>query len=129
MGHGDPTLRPAILMMKAADRLAACVAIAAIRLYQFLVSRWLSRTCLFSPSCSRQAVAYFKRFGFAAGLKLTRRRLDDCNGDYSMRLGKDGAVELITRNGRVAKEPNINPRIAARMHMPWLVPSQTNPEE
>jgi putative component of membrane protein insertase Oxa1/YidC/SpoIIIJ protein YidD len=113
VGHGDP-----LLVRRLADRCLAVGAVLAIRLYQVTWSRWHGRTCLFSPSCSRRAAEHFRRLGFAEGLRRTRAQLGDCCGDYSMRLGPDGRVELVTRSGAIVAEGELNPAIVARFRFP-----------
>jgi putative component of membrane protein insertase Oxa1/YidC/SpoIIIJ protein YidD len=91
------------------------VAIGCVRLYQIFVCRFINRTCLFSPSCSRYAIQVLRRYGFSTGWALIRRRLSICNGDYSMRINATGAVELVTSCGRIIRQRGINPAIASRI--------------
>lgn len=95
------------------------LAIFSIQGYQLFGRRFFRRTCLFRPSCSRRAISYFSRYGFKKGLQLTRQQLAECRGNYSLRINKYGAVELITGAGKVVSEPDINPEIAERIRMFW----------
>lgn len=115
MGHRSSVLG-------SVDRLAAIPAVAAIKVYQLAFSRFVRRTCLFRPSCSRHAAYLFRRFGFRLGWALTRRRLARCHGDYSMRIDALGQVELITRCGKLVRQSKVNPAIASRVAM--FCPSQ-----
>lgn len=107
------------MITRAIDFLLKHLAIFAIRLYQLFGRRFVRRTCLFQPSCSRRAVTYFTRYGFRKGLKLTREQLSECRANYSLRLNQEGEVEMVTLSGNVISETEINPRIASRMRMFW----------
>lgn len=52
--------------------------IAAIRLYQRLVSPLLGVACRYEPTCSHYAVQAIERHGVARGLSLAARRLGRC---------------------------------------------------
>jgi putative component of membrane protein insertase Oxa1/YidC/SpoIIIJ protein YidD len=108
MGNRYPVL---IVLDHAIGRLAICF----VRFYQIVVPRFMKRTCLFSPSCSRYAIKVFRRVGFSTGLALVRRRLNVCHGDYSMRLDAHGTVELVTSSGKIIRQRGINPAIASRI--------------
>ncbi|MCW8194090.1 membrane protein insertion efficiency factor YidD [Proteobacteria bacterium 005FR1] len=41
--------------------------------------RWFGIDCNFQPTCSAYAEGAIRRFGLAAGLRLTRDRLRRCN--------------------------------------------------
>ena len=97
------------------DHALGWVTIGCVRLYQVFVSRFLRRTCLFSPSCSRYAIQVLRRFGFSKGWALVRRRLGRCRGDYSLRFNASGDIELVTHTGRVIRERGVNPAIANRI--------------
>jgi len=116
---------------QAIDGLLKYLAIAAIRIYQIFGRRLVRRTCLFHPSCSRRAVIYFSRYGFRKGLHLTKEQLSECLANYSLRINPEGAVEMITASGKVISEPDINPRVAARIKMFWgtLPDASTNVEQ
>ena len=47
--------------------------------YQKVISRQLSATCAFSPSCSEAGRGYVKEFGFFKGIFCTADRLMRCN--------------------------------------------------
>jgi putative membrane protein insertion efficiency factor len=53
--------------------------IALVRLYQWLVSPLLPRSCRFYPSCSAYAVGALQRHGALRGAWLTVRRLARCH--------------------------------------------------
>lgn len=55
------------------------VFIALIRLYQYLLSPWLGRSCRFHPTCSAYAIESFERYGAARGFWLAIRRLSRCH--------------------------------------------------
>lgn len=97
------------------QRILAVAAIALIRVYQMTISRLHSRNCLFCPSCSHQAIHYFRQFGFWQGLAATRNRLKECTGTYSLRLAADNSVEMITESGRVVVDAEINLIIKSRL--------------
>lgn len=56
----------------------ARVAVAAIGVYQKLVSPLLGRNCRFSPTCSAYAAEAVGRFGLRRGGLLALRRLGRC---------------------------------------------------
>lgn len=97
------------------DLVLAKLAILFIRSYQIFGRQFLNRKCLFHPSCSRRSLAFFEKYGFRGGLKLTRRQLSECKGDYSLRLNNLGKVEMMTHSGRIVPESEINPKIAMRL--------------
>lgn len=55
------------------------VLLAAIRLYQWLLSPLLGGECRFEPSCSRYAALSIERFGPLRGVWLAVRRLARCH--------------------------------------------------
>lgn len=87
----------------------------AIKAYQLTFSRIHGRTCLFAPSCSHRALLHFKHLGFTHGLSATRQQLNQCKGDYSLRLNDNGAVELLTHTGSVVAHGDINPVIRDKL--------------
>ena len=111
MGNKHSIVRTAV------DWPLSIAARALIRLYQLVASRFLGRVCLFSPSCSRRALALFREYGFFDGLIRVRKQLQRCQGDYSLRSSGDGRVELITSSGEVIPHDEINPRIRDRLSM------------
>jgi hypothetical protein len=54
-------------------------AISLIRVYQWVVSPLLPRSCRFAPSCSEYAAEAIQRHGALAGSWLTARRLLRCH--------------------------------------------------
>ena len=59
--------------------------VAAIRMYQAVLSPWLGPGCRFEPNCSEYALEAFKTHGIARGTWLTLRRLGRCHP-----MGGDG---------------------------------------
>ena len=55
------------------------LAIAAIRVYQLVVSPWLGQRCRFTPSCSAYAVEAIGRHGVVTGGWYGMRRLARCH--------------------------------------------------
>lgn len=104
------------------DQFLKYIAIFSIRLYQLLGRRFIRRTCLFHPSCSRRALFYFRHYGFQRGLRLTQQQLSECRGDYSLRLNPSGEVEMITHSGEIVAEQNINPKITMRLKQFQFMP-------
>jgi putative component of membrane protein insertase Oxa1/YidC/SpoIIIJ protein YidD len=101
------------------DLLLARLAVAAIRLYQWIGRPWFRRVCLFRPTCSHRGIALLRQHGFRSGLPLVRQQVRECNENYSLRLNGAGEVELVTSAGRVVPEREVNPRIAAKVR-PWF---------
>ncbi|TAO01577.1 membrane protein insertion efficiency factor YidD [Sodalinema sp.] len=91
------------------------LAILGILIYQGIGRRFYKRTCLFEPTCSRYAVQCFKNHPFKQALNLTRSRLSECQGTYSLRLDRQGKVEMITHSGRVVTEAEISPIIGLKL--------------
>lgn len=54
-------------------------AIAAIRLYQLVLSPYLGGRCRFYPSCSHYAVECFKKFNFFRAFYYTLKRVVKCS--------------------------------------------------
>jgi putative membrane protein insertion efficiency factor len=54
-------------------------AISLIRVYQWVISPLLPRSCRFAPSCSEYAAEAIQRHGALAGFWLTARRLLRCH--------------------------------------------------
>lgn len=59
-------------------RVCTVVLVAAIRVYQYLVSPWIGSNCRYSPTCSEYAVIALQRHGVVRGASLTIRRLARC---------------------------------------------------
>jgi len=53
--------------------------IALIKLYQYLLSPWLGKSCRFTPSCSSYATMAIEKHGVLKGLYLTVARLLRCH--------------------------------------------------
>jgi putative membrane protein insertion efficiency factor len=60
-------------------RVARAVAIAAIRVYQTVISPAIPRRCKYEPTCSRYAVEALREYGILKGLVLAGWRLLRCN--------------------------------------------------
>jgi putative membrane protein insertion efficiency factor len=54
-------------------------AITLIKLYKYLISPVLPRSCRFYPSCSSYALEAFSKYGFLKGVLLATRRLVRCH--------------------------------------------------
>jgi putative membrane protein insertion efficiency factor len=59
--------------------MARALALAAIRLYQWLLSPWLGGSCRYWPSCSSYAEEAVRRHGAWRGSWLAVRRLSRCH--------------------------------------------------
>jgi putative membrane protein insertion efficiency factor len=57
----------------------ARILIALVRVYQQVISPWLSPACRFEPSCSRYAVACLEGHGALRGSLLSMVRLCKCH--------------------------------------------------
>ncbi|WP_437795412.1 membrane protein insertion efficiency factor YidD [Sorangium sp. So ce693] len=97
------------------DRLLGLLAVVAIRGYKIFLSRWTGRHCLFSPTCSTRSMAFFRELGYAAGLAATKRHLEDCCGEYSIRLEADGSIKLIAKSGRSFPQHELAAHVTARL--------------
>ena len=64
--------------------LVSWLLVAAIRIYQALVSPWLGPACRFEPSCSHYAIEAVQRHGPVRGVWLAAKRLARCHplGDH-----------------------------------------------
>ncbi|MBP0005489.1 MAG: membrane protein insertion efficiency factor YidD [Cyanobacteria bacterium SBC] len=109
------------------DNLLKYVAILSIRLYQIFGRPLFRRTCIFELTCSNYALAMLKKHGGKQGIQLTRHRLSECRGNYSLRLNSKGEVEMITSSGKVIPELKINPVIRDRLKkFKFAVPNNSN---
>lgn len=54
-------------------------AIGLIKIYQFLVSPLLPKSCRFYPTCSHYGIDAFRHHGFFYGFYLTVKRILKCN--------------------------------------------------
>ncbi len=50
-----------------------------VRIYQYIISPVLPKTCRFTPSCSEYAIGSFRTHGVITGLFLSIRRVLRCN--------------------------------------------------
>lgn len=55
------------------------ILIAVIRVYRYLLSPWLGRSCRFHPSCSQYALESIETHGSLRGSWLALRRLLRCH--------------------------------------------------
>ena len=62
-----------------AHRVTRGAAVAAIRLYQTLLSPLLGPACRYQPSCSEYAAEAFERHGVVRGSWLALRRIGRCH--------------------------------------------------
>jgi uncharacterized protein len=54
--------------------------IAAIKIYQIVISPWLGRSkCRYTPTCSHYGIEAFKKHGPIKGFWLTTKRIASCN--------------------------------------------------
>lgn len=60
-------------------RLAAVLAVGAVRVYQWTLRPVIGANCRFFPSCSDYAIEAFKAHGAARGGALAARRILRCN--------------------------------------------------
>ena len=74
----------------------------------------IKKKCQFKPSCSRRALAFFKKYSFNDALKYTNKHLQICNGKYSIRKVKNGKIEMVCSNGVCFKDDEIADWIKAR---------------
>ena len=86
--------------------------------YKRFISRRVGRTCLFSPSCSEYARIIFANNNLSTGLRLTRIRLRECCGNYSLRTDANGEIELVSCFDKIYKKNNINPQLLQKITFP-----------
>ena len=53
--------------------------IAIVKLYQLVISPWLSPSCRYIPTCSQYAIEALKKYGPLKGLWLTLKRIAKCH--------------------------------------------------
>ncbi len=53
--------------------------IAIVKLYQLVISPWLSPSCRYIPTCSQYAIEALKKYGPLKGLWLTLKRIVKCH--------------------------------------------------
>ena len=90
-----------------------------IRLYQLLGRGFFRRECLYAPSCSCLALAFFRKGPFLVAWRSTRHQLARCNGDYALRLNRLGEVEMLTGTGEVVPEAELSPQVVAKLK--WCI--------
>lgn len=66
------------------------------------------RVCLHKVSCSNAVYSDLNEFGFYKGLKTYLNRRKTCNTIYELKNSNEG-IYLITKNGSILKENEINP--------------------
>jgi putative component of membrane protein insertase Oxa1/YidC/SpoIIIJ protein YidD len=97
------------------DRLFCWAAILAIRLYQVCGRGFVRRECLFAPTCSHRAIAFFRAGSFLGAWRATRGQLARCTGNYSLRLNRHREVEMVTAAGEVIPERELSERIVRKL--------------
>lgn len=60
-------------------RLFVFLLIVPVRLYQWIISPWLPKTCRYEPTCSQYAVEALRVHGPVIGLLLGTRRILSCH--------------------------------------------------
>lgn len=95
----------------AIDEHVARAAIGIIQLYRITLSPWLGRQCLFCPTCSQRALAYFRQSGWTSGIRLTHEQLSRCRGNFTLHLTPDDRVELVTIDGQIFPQEELAPRL------------------
>ena len=88
----------------ALDRIAAHLALNAIKLYKLFLSPFVGRDCLFNPTCSVFTENAIRENGWTKGIALSAQRLKDCAGGYSLYCASDGRVMMRTRSGQIFGE-------------------------
>ena len=68
-----------MLPVKTFLKILALPFMAAIKIYQWLVSPWLGPKCRFQPTCSHYALEALRKYGLLKGLWLTVRRISRCH--------------------------------------------------
>jgi hypothetical protein len=94
-----------------ASRVAACVVIAALKLYKRLLSPLFAGSCRYLPSCSDYMAEAVERHGAAAGTALGIRRLARCHP-----LGGSGFDPVPERRpwrALVSRRPHADPAVRA----------------
>jgi len=62
-----------------------------VRLYQILLSPWLGRNCIYTPTCSAYAIEAINKHGAIKGIFLSVKRVLKCN-PYN-----DGGVDEVPK--------------------------------
>jgi putative membrane protein insertion efficiency factor len=68
-----------MLPVKTFLKIIALPFMAAIKIYQWLISPWLGPKCRFQPTCSHYALEALRKYGLFKGLWLTVRRISRCH--------------------------------------------------
>jgi len=50
-----------------------------VKMYQFLISPWLSNACRYTPTCSAYTIEALKKYGLFKGFFLSTKRILSCN--------------------------------------------------
>jgi hypothetical protein len=50
-----------------------------IKMYQWIISPWLGKSCRYTPTCSNYGLQAFKKYGLFKGLWLTVKRIVKCH--------------------------------------------------
>ena len=50
-----------------------------IKVYKFIISPFLGRSCRYLPTCSEYSIEALKKFGFFQGLYMSVRRILSCH--------------------------------------------------
>lgn len=50
-----------------------------VKIYQWIISPLLPKSCRFTPTCSSYAIEAFKEWGVIKGLWLTFKRISSCH--------------------------------------------------
>ncbi|MEO6948011.1 MAG: membrane protein insertion efficiency factor YidD [Ginsengibacter sp.] len=65
--------------MNSVKKILSLPFIAAIKLYQLIISPWLGPSCRYSPTCSQYAIEAFRKHGPLKGGWLSLKRILRCN--------------------------------------------------
>jgi putative membrane protein insertion efficiency factor len=55
------------------------ILIAPVRIYQWIISPWLPKTCRYEPTCSQYAIEALREHGPLTGLLLGTKRIFSCH--------------------------------------------------
>jgi uncharacterized protein len=104
------------------------LAMAAVRLYQVLLSPLFANSCKYHPSCSQYALDALRQYGLLRGSVLTVWRLLRCNPwsrggvDYAkdQRLFRDGRTQgsLVSPLRHAVARPRLRQALAGRSPAP-----------
>jgi len=64
---------------KLVQRVPAAALVAAVRVYQIVVSPWLGNVCRYEPSCSAYMIGAVHKYGFLRGLWRGICRIARCH--------------------------------------------------